>query len=837
MFILFLFELMHGNTATADRMLTSSVELLRHQKDQLAEEVNEGFESQPEPIYTAISDDGGLDQAERILPRLQVFFSLNSCFFPLQRDCWSRFSTQVIPCTVPSAKTGFNEFAAMWNSFITRAVIFVVKILQDRSYCDTFHRASLMARRDMFLKQLHQWEVVIVERLDVETNTAAKNTTRIFHVGQKVVYILLNCCLDPMETEYDKYDNVFADIMGMMHSIESTSGPSTRIETVLDIYVLPVLNFVSQKCRSKVIRLDSLNLFEKMTSPMGGWETRASLLARRRLMSIEEDGRDENGVIPAGSRYIWTDISWDKDQSYLIVYFHEAGYRTLCNKVSDRTNVVTAEPKATFLGLPLELRQQIYHEYFKVDGGYVYDGDSDKLVQADRLPISISLRYTCRSVAEETRSFPFKLYSITFSALYRKDLQHQAAIHSNLIRFHTVLLSELLLRMRRCVTPEMFDQVEEVAPQYVGCSKQLINIYLRTDGHPRFPPVDFQAVANFDHQESLTKADLGWGDSTVGFQRAIVCILHQINVKNAADITEAIDEVLPEWSISSSPEELFDMSFDHWDFPRSSASEKPQSVYSGSASWKAWRGYLRKLILNEDSISVGFPESHAIGMIPFRKENPKLHLEQRIDVWHHIVTHSRRPTAYRLANMYFERSEPEAGEFYSLDDIFGPGQDSDFTNWVVHGLEVVKAGMPEGSWSVVFDGEPDLNLATDLFTTLLKRTIVWQTFFSDCVSSGLFTNPTHPDYPFATIPSDGRAPESHRSSIFQCNFNLDRPWNLDEIAADHNIHNDRHERRLDFWLSTVNSESEAIDFHISSPTVNIRQLCLGCFERERISDD
>ncbi|RKL21704.1 hypothetical protein BFJ68_g2016 [Fusarium oxysporum] len=333
MFILFLFELMHGNTATADRMLTSSVELLRQKRDQLAEEVKEGFEPQQEPVYTAISNDEGLDQAERILPRLQVFFSLNSCFFPLQRDCWSRFSTQAIPCTVPSAKTDVNQFAALWNSFITRAVIFVVKILQDRSYCDAFHRASLMARRDMFLKQLRQWEIVIIERLDVEKDTVAKNTTKTFHVGQKVVYILLNCCLDPMETEYDKYDNVFAEIMEMMHSVEGTSGPSTRIETVLDIYVLPVLNFVSQKCRNKAIRLDSLNLFEKMTSTMGGWETRASLLARRHLMAIEEDGRDENGVIPAGCRYIWTDISWDKDQSYLDVYFHEAGYRTLCNKV------------------------------------------------------------------------------------------------------------------------------------------------------------------------------------------------------------------------------------------------------------------------------------------------------------------------------------------------------------------------------------------------------------------------------------------------------------------------------------------------------------------------
>jgi hypothetical protein len=66
-------------------------------------------------------------------------------------------------------------------------------------------------------------------------------------------------------------------------------------------------------------------------------------------------------------------------------------------------------PKAAFLDLPLELRQQIYHDYFKVDGGYVYDGDSDKLVQANGQPINISLRYTCRSVAAETKPFPLVL--------------------------------------------------------------------------------------------------------------------------------------------------------------------------------------------------------------------------------------------------------------------------------------------------------------------------------------------------------------------------------------------------------------------------------------------
>ncbi|CAF3596819.1 unnamed protein product [Fusarium graminearum] len=75
-------------------MLTSSNELLKQKGDHLLSEVSAGFQQQPQPMYTAPSNDEGLDQAERILPRLQVFLSLNSRFYPLQKDCWSRFSAK-----------------------------------------------------------------------------------------------------------------------------------------------------------------------------------------------------------------------------------------------------------------------------------------------------------------------------------------------------------------------------------------------------------------------------------------------------------------------------------------------------------------------------------------------------------------------------------------------------------------------------------------------------------------------------------------------------------------------------------------------------------------------
>ncbi|KAH6991743.1 hypothetical protein EDB82DRAFT_473582 [Fusarium venenatum] len=327
MFLLFLFELMHGNTAAADRMLTSSNELLKQKGDHLLSEVSAGFQQQPQPIYTAPSNDEGLDQAERILPRLQVFLSLNSRFFPLQKDCWSRFSAKATLSHVPSLMADFVQFGAAWNSFITRAVIFVVKTMQEAPSLEPAQITTLANYRNTFSRELRQWEHAIVQRSHREANSVVKRTLKIFHIGQKVVHILLSCCFDSTETEYDNHENTFSDIMAMIHSMADEAQPATRIETVLDIYVLPVLNFVSQKCRNYSTRLDALDLFERMVSQMGGWETRASLLVRRRLMDLEELGRTENGDIAAGQRYIWTDACWDEGRTCLNVSFQNASRR------------------------------------------------------------------------------------------------------------------------------------------------------------------------------------------------------------------------------------------------------------------------------------------------------------------------------------------------------------------------------------------------------------------------------------------------------------------------------------------------------------------------------
>ncbi|KAK4060025.1 uncharacterized protein Triagg1_10904 [Trichoderma aggressivum f. europaeum] len=322
MVLLFLFELLIGNTKAADQLLMSSVELLKQKQDQLVVEMNSQHHAQDLHNYVAPSNDDGWDQAERILPRFQIFLSLTTPIFPLQTTCWSRLPSRPIPGNMPATDTSFEEFGAMWNSFITRAVIFVVKAIQEQQngdYSDVFEMLS--DHRTTFLRQLQHWEVAILLRLEAEKNPIRSCLFNIFHMGQKAVFIVMSCCFDSSEMSYDQFNSLFREIISMACSFEGASRRFSQIETALDIYTLPVLNFVSQKCRDTAIRSEALDSFDKMTLLTRNWDVKASSLARRQLMALEEEYRDASGYIPASGRYVWTRASWNHNYSKLHIVF------------------------------------------------------------------------------------------------------------------------------------------------------------------------------------------------------------------------------------------------------------------------------------------------------------------------------------------------------------------------------------------------------------------------------------------------------------------------------------------------------------------------------------
>ncbi|RKL27425.1 hypothetical protein BFJ72_g13126 [Fusarium proliferatum] len=124
--------------------------------------------------------------------------------------------------------------------------------------------------------------------------------------------------------------------------------------------------------------------------------------------------------------------------------------------------------KRCFLRLPSELRLHIYRDYFKLDGGYVYDAKSDKLKTSDGQPIDFSLMFTCRTIANESSHLPLSLNSVTFSTLYREDWRSLAGCFNVVATYYRHLEADLVLHLAEFMTPDMYGQFALKYPDFAN---------------------------------------------------------------------------------------------------------------------------------------------------------------------------------------------------------------------------------------------------------------------------------------------------------------------------------------------------------------------------------
>ena len=153
-------------------------------------------------------------------------------------------------------------------------------------------------------------------------------------------------------------------------------------------------------------------------------------------------------------------------------------------------------------------------------------------------------------------------------------------------------------------------------------------------------------------------------------------------------------------------------------------------------------------------------------------------------------------------------------------------------------LDIVKSGMPFQSYSVVIEGDPDLNHSTFAFHTVMEREVAWLTRNTDCVARGLFAPRDHPDYPMMTRTSDeSGASIDTRSSLIQCNFTLDQPWDLDKIVEQYSVQNQptTSYRQCNMW-----SDIEDFDtyyFRVSTDILNLKELQLLWVEQKLLPEE
>lgn len=126
------------------------------------------------------------------------------------------------------------------------------------------------------------------------------------------------------------------------------------------------------------------------------------------------------------------------------------------------------------------------------------------------------------------------------------------------------------------------------------------------------------------------------------------------------------------------------------------------------------RLHVRKIILDEDHKSIGSPESHIRGLVPFCIENPALRIQRQVDAWRAVFPGEDFPlqtpivfTLPRQMNMY--------------DGVTTDMATHAIARWLTEAMTLQLVGMPSKSFSLQFF----VNSNQDVFEEL-KRGAAWQ---------------------------------------------------------------------------------------------------------------
>ena len=232
---------------------------------------------------------------------------------------------------------------------------------------------------------------------------------------------------------------------------------------------------------------------------------------------------------------------------------------------------------------------------------------------------------------------------------------------------------------------------------------------------------------------------------------------------------------------------------------------------------------IENILLLEDYESVARPESHMLGFIQFCTENPQLRVERRVNLW--------RTVLIRHLNNFELRGAPNPPYYVHLErrDSLERGQIGHaFGVWITEALTLFSVGMPVNSFSLVFDGDPAAELASQIFA-ILKSDAEYQVSMEEFWKEAPFTDPT------LEVDFDRRRCQNHflfeafpqvvqdimaGKSFIRCNFPVDRLWNVNELI------NKRPRVEFRNWYYRPDWRREGLPEHIqtSPPLPTWREL-------------
>jgi len=443
-----------------------------------------------------------------------------------------------------------------------------------------------------------------------------------------------------------------------------------------------------------------------------------------------------------------------------------------------------------FLLLPREVRDIIYDYYVRCDDGYIYDFEENKLVQADGNHIDLALMRTCHQVAREMDGLALPANTITFSTFFSEKKRKSAGLfHAAISRQKQgkEMLTEFLgyklyssqMAMMATARYPMFE------PYITSLASQTGPFLRPRNGAPYGQPpslwrefAEFAARQILEHEEART--------FLVGspFEKA------------GPVSTDAFFET---WAIPDDSDlEKFIQTHrhakDYMDYVKYTYSAASVAIRFLQSLSPRTLAQIRTIVLREDYESVAFPEDHARGLIPFCVENTQLRVERFVSLWQNALPVARQvdytgvdfcwlPRVTDRSDSDMHLSDPE---WLRNDKLQARDVTRSIGTWIVEALRLPSLGMPEGSYTLIFDGDPMPEKSTAAFA-VVQRDAAWQAAFTTRYPAGSTPERlwlhmcAQAGYFFESLPG-ALQKITTASSLIRCNFDPGQLYSAESLA-------------------------------------------------------
>jgi hypothetical protein len=443
------------------------------------------------------------------------------------------------------------------------------------------------------------------------------------------------------------------------------------------------------------------------------------------------------------------------------------------------------------LKLPREIRDMIYEYYTRTDDGYLYDFENNKLRQTNGSRIEVSLTLTCRQIAHEMNGLGLLRNTVTFSTFFSERTREPAGLfHAAIIRRKTKLAAMLGRLAPKLLTPEMAQTAAERYPAFTPIIQKWtkhedIHVIRQRDATCGEAPslwaefVQFLLSILSEHPEFLGEA------------RALTRFWQPEFGCNAL---EMIAGATDPWAIPENKEleeliatnhvetKMYDY-FDHIKYSYSAASSAIRFFKSLPANT---RTQLRNVILREDYESVANPECHGKGLVPFCVENPKLHVERFVSLWQNAFpVEVIKSGQYTIVAAYREMHVPPP-DWLSDDRLVSCGVTKSISTWIAETLLLPSLGMPGGSYTLTFDGDPTPEKSAEVFA-IVQRDAAWQAALDISYARGSLPQGSWLDRRLRTGYFHDSLPTALRDlsedgALIRCNFDPGLPHSAEALA-------------------------------------------------------